>query len=210
MVVVAAGRDEQRAGVAAHDDVEAEHAVVERLRLLEVGDLQVDVAEHGAVGDGRVRGRGVDPGRHVVDHAVEVERQRRHSDLAVGLVVPLGARAVAVDLDPVALGVAEVERLADEVVGGAFERVAGGRQAAQGERQVGARRQQDREVEEAGGAARPLLGVGAADQLQQRRAVGRAERRLVTVVPQRHEPDHLLVEGGLGREVVDRQADRAE
>ena len=45
MVVVAAGRDER--GLVAHAllQLEAEHAAVEAERALEVGDLQVDVAD---------------------------------------------------------------------------------------------------------------------------------------------------------------------
>ena len=48
--------------------------------------------------------------------AVDVERIGRHPDLAARP-RPLGARAVAVDLDPVAVGVVQVERLADQMVG---------------------------------------------------------------------------------------------
>ena len=44
---------------------------------------------------------------------------------------PEVARAVPVELEAVAVGVAQVERLGDAVVAGALERVAGGEQAAQ-------------------------------------------------------------------------------
>ena len=64
------------------------------------------------------------------------------------------ARAIGVDLDPVAVRVGEVERLADEVVGEAGERhpVAGRVREPAGE--VGALGQQEGEVEEAGVADR--------------------------------------------------------
>ena len=52
MVVVAAGRDEGGAG-AAGGHLEAQHAAVEIERPLQVGDLQVDVADADAGVDGR-------------------------------------------------------------------------------------------------------------------------------------------------------------
>ena len=45
MVMVPAGREEQRAGVAPDDLVEAERFVVERRSLLEIADVQVHVAD---------------------------------------------------------------------------------------------------------------------------------------------------------------------
>ena len=45
MVVIAAGRYEQRPGVAPHGHVEPQHAAVESLDLAQLGDLQVDVAD---------------------------------------------------------------------------------------------------------------------------------------------------------------------
>ena len=115
VVVVAAGGEEQRAGVAADGDLEAERAGVEVLGRGELGDVEVDVP------DPRSHGHPVRLGvcgLQLAEDAVEVERQGVHLQLAVG-VAPLLARAVPVDLDPVALRVAEVERLADQVVGGA-------------------------------------------------------------------------------------------
>ena len=102
---------------------EAEHVAVEARRSSAiVRDLQVDVAHHraGRQAVERLRRRVVELAEEVVD----VERQRRHplGDLAL----PVLARAVPVDLDAVVVGVAEVERLADEVVGRA-RRAARGR-----------------------------------------------------------------------------------
>src|SRR5580704_16542573 len=52
MVVVAAGRDEGGAGPAGGQR-EAEHAAIEIERALEVGDLEVDMADPHAIIDGR-------------------------------------------------------------------------------------------------------------------------------------------------------------
>ena len=45
MVVVAAGRDERRLVAEALLQLEAEHAAVERERAIDVGHLEVDVAD---------------------------------------------------------------------------------------------------------------------------------------------------------------------
>lgn len=92
------------------------------------------------------------------EQTVDVEWQRRHplGDLAL----PVLAWAVPVDLDSVAVGIREVDRLADVVVGEALERdaVAGGMREPAGE--IGALRHEQREVVEAGiavGGARAVL-----------------------------------------------------
>ena len=74
MVVVAAGRNEKRAGIAAHGDVEAEGARVEGLGRGEVADIQVDVA-HSSPGRHR-GGRVLLP--EVAEQAVEIEWQGGH------------------------------------------------------------------------------------------------------------------------------------
>jgi len=48
VVVVSARRHEQRARVAPDHHVEAEHAVVERLGVIQVGNLKVHVPDRGA------------------------------------------------------------------------------------------------------------------------------------------------------------------
>ncbi len=53
VVVVAAGRDEERLAAVALLDLEAEQAGVEELGLLEPRDVQVHVPHHGAAGRGR-------------------------------------------------------------------------------------------------------------------------------------------------------------
>ena len=51
MVVVAAGRDEGGLGAIALHEREAEHAAIEIKGALDVGDLEVDVADPGPGGD---------------------------------------------------------------------------------------------------------------------------------------------------------------
>ena len=66
------------------------------------------------------------------------------------LPVPELAWTVRVDLDPVVVGVAQVERLADEVVGEAVELHAVSRGVREPAREVGALGHEQREVEETG------------------------------------------------------------
>ena len=141
------------------------------------------------------------------EQGVEVERQRRHLDLSVDA-TPFLARAVAVYLDPVALGVREVERLADEVVRGPGERATGADDAAQGAREVRPARHQDREVEEARGAPSPGWRVRIPSQLDHGRVVGpEAERRaVVALVVEDPQADRALVELALPIEVRDGEA----
>ena len=80
--------------------------------------------------------------RQLAEHVVEVQRERRHLELAVAC-APLVAGPVAIDLDPVAVGVGQVQGLADEVVGGAVQRPArlepGARARTRGQAGVGTR-----------------------------------------------------------------------
>ena len=133
MVVVAARRDEQRPGIAANGGLEPEHTDVERLGGGDGRDLKMDVADPGASGNPVTGVACGGAGQNTVD----VERKRRHLQLAAR-VRPLLARTIAVDLDPVALGVVEVERLRDEVIGRAREPVARARHPLQRPCQVGA------------------------------------------------------------------------
>src|SRR4051812_7756835 len=92
-------------------------------------------------------------GAQLGNQIVEVERGRAHlNPFAVRRHRPLLARAVPVELDPVAVGVGQVEGLADAVVGSAFERPAGLAEAAEGGGEGAAGRIADRRVEEAGAA----------------------------------------------------------
>ena len=172
VVVVAAGGHEQRARIAPDRDVEAEHAVVEGLGLGDVGHLEVDVPDSCARRRLRLELGCV---AKLVDQTVEVERQGCHLQ-AVTRTRPLLTRAVAVDLDPVPIRVRQIERLADQVVGGAVERPAGLGQPGQREREVAPRRHEDRQVVEAGRAPVQSRRRAVAPQLDQRRLAGGTER----------------------------------
>ena len=52
VVVIAAGGQECRLAAAPLHQLEAQHVAIERQRAIEVGDLQVHVADAHAVGDG--------------------------------------------------------------------------------------------------------------------------------------------------------------
>src|SRR5207247_979734 len=132
----------------------------EPLGAADVGDVQVDVADLGSAGDGAI---GCAGGRKLAHHALEVERQRRHS-YRVAVVRPFLAGPVAVDLDPYAVGIIEVEGLADQVVGGAGQAPATLRQALQRPGELRPRWHEDREVEEPGRTRGTGRGLGLAPQ----------------------------------------------
>ena len=106
----------------------------------------------------------------LAEEALDVERQRRQA--RVDLALPDLARAIPVDLDPMAVGVVEVQRLADEVIGEAGERDAVARGVRQPAREVGALLEQQREVVE------PRVAEGRPRRPAPRRArAARARRR---------------------------------
>src|SRR5262249_58069217 len=83
-------------------------------------------------------------------------------ELAIRGTRPFRRRQVAVELDAVAVGIAQVEGLAHAVVGGAFERDAGAAQALERVRERAAVRVADRDVIEPG---RPGRGRRSAQAL---------------------------------------------
>ncbi len=136
------------------------------------------MADARAIGHLRIADR-VD--RRVV--AVRASRSSKSSgsvaicELAAVVVRPLGAVAIAVDLDPVAVGIAEVERLAHQVVGGAVKLPAALGQAHERHRQVTAGRHQDREVEEPGLARVAGWRGAVADEREEGRQAGRPSQQ---------------------------------
>jgi hypothetical protein len=164
----------------------------------------MDVTERRA---GRHRGVGLLPAR-LGEEIVEVERERRHLD-RVARERPLLPRAVAIQLDPIALGIRQVERLRDEVVGGAAQAPARAGDTSQSAGEVGARRDEEREVKEARGAGRTRRRVRIVHELDERCAV-RAERRDAVDGRERFQADRRLVERAEALEVAGAQADGAE
>ena len=143
-MVIAAGGDEERTRIAADRDVEAERARVEGLGRRQVADVEVNVPDARAGRHGRL---GV-LAAELAQDAIEVERKRVHLQDSVAD-RPLLPRAVAIELDPVALRIAQVEGLADQVVGRAAEPPARLGDPLQGAGEVGAARHDDRQVKEA-------------------------------------------------------------
>ena len=181
VMMVTAGRHERGAAAPAHH-IEPDHVTVESFRLIDIADPQMHMADAHAVGragPGLVAGRG--------DQIVEVERIGGHLHVVV-LPFPFVRPAVAVDLDAVAFGIVEIDRLAHRMVGGAGERHALLRNMQQPARQVAPRRNEERRVIEAGGAGVVRLGgranvrdAGAARR--RRRALRRPCRWSMTASP---------------------------
>ena len=89
----------------------------------------------------------------------EIEPLRRHLQRTVGISRPLAARPIPVELEAVAIRVAQIERLADAVIAGAVERHRGVAKPAQRVAERGPIRVADRKVIETG---RPRRGRSAA------------------------------------------------
>ncbi len=141
---------------------------------------------------------------------IQVERQRDHPHpVAVGGPLPALARAVGVYLDPQAVGIAQVQRLGDAVVGGPLERPAspGDPSHALGERRAAG--VQPGDVVEAGGAR----GKGCG-----RRDIGEHERRALGIGAQQcqlilagdqRQAEYALIEVRAARQVADGECDGA-
>jgi hypothetical protein len=105
----------------------------------------VDVAHDRRAGEA-VEGLGRRIGE-LAEQALDVERPGAHP---VDVALPALAWPVPVDLDPVVVGVAEVDRLADEVVAQACEGDPLAGHVREPAREVGSLGEQEREVVEAG------------------------------------------------------------
>ena len=203
VVVVAAGGDE-RGRVEQRHHLEADHVAVEREPALDVADVQVHVA------DDRVRG---DVGDRLLvgderEQAGDVERLRAAERGRVGEVAPALAPAVGRELDAVAVGIGQVDRLGDAVVGRAADARAGGGEPLRGARQLERAR---------GAAARSGRGrrggrrgraLAVLDEDEQVLAAG-AERGAAVLAAVQPQADRVLVEGDRAVEVGDGQLDGA-
>ena len=142
----------------------------------------------------------------LAEQALDVERKRRQA--RVDLALPDVARAVPVDLDPMAVGVVEVQRLADEVIGEAGERDPVARGVRQPAREVGPLLEQQREVIEAR-VAEGRRGVRLLDEHEQLALAG-AERGPAGTGLEHAQPDRAAVERERALETGDRQVHRAD
>jgi len=115
------------------------------------------------------------------EQAPQVEVARVHRELAVGRARPLFLRPVPVKLDAVLVGIAQVERLADAVIGSAVERNLRLDQTAQRIAQRRAGRIEDREMVQAGralGRRRAAAALPGVEPDVMMITAGRNERRL--------------------------------
>ncbi len=148
MMVVTAGGEEGRLPAELCHQREPEHIAIEGDGLRDRRHLQMDVTHPRPVREAVER-----LCRRVVDfpeQAVDVERHGREARRDLSL--PHLARPVPVDLDPVPVGVAQIERLADEVVGQPDERHAVADRMREPAREVDPPRDEEREVVEPGRA----------------------------------------------------------
>ena len=104
------------------------------------GNLKVDVSDPRSPGQERRRSGGVG---EFGQQAIKIQGERGHLEPAV-CAWPLLSRSVAVDLDPVAVGIGEVERLADQVIGCAVQRPSGFGEPRERERQLASVGNEDR------------------------------------------------------------------
>jgi hypothetical protein len=204
VVVVAVGGQERGRGHARHH-VEAERVAVELEPALDVADVQVQVADdHARIGGGDDRLAGDE-----VEQPVQVERLGAAVPAGVGEVGPDLARPVGGELDLVAVRVGEVDRLGDAVVGGAVDARARLGQAGRGARELEPRRVQERDVVEAGVAARGPRGrVG--DEHEQVGVPARGQGRGAGVAGAHAQAERALVEVEGAVEVGDGEMGRAQ
>jgi hypothetical protein len=144
------------------------------------------------------------------DQVRHVERLGEHPDAVAGVARrgPVLDRPVAVELDPVPVGVVEVDRLGDAVVRRAGDRRARDRQPLEGAGQLLAVWEEQREVVEPRVAAgRPRAGVLVEDEHVLGLGAERGDRGVVRAHAQ---PDRVLVEADRPVEVGDGDVDGAE
>ncbi len=142
MVVIPTSRHEERTRITPDRSVEAERRVIEVSRPIEIADVQMDVPHHRALR--RTAPRAATGG---FDHACDVEWVGGHHQFRAR-VPPRLAGSIRIHLDAEAVGVGEIQRFADQMIGHANTDTGSGdvlREPA--ERR--AIRHQDREVEKA-------------------------------------------------------------
>src|SRR3989449_11164392 len=95
--------------------------MVERLCLAQIGDLQVYMPDAGLWFE---TFPGVRVFAYLGQYAPLIEWVNCHLDLSL-LPLPLAARAVTIDFDPIAIGMGEIECFTDQVIGGSPEMITG-------------------------------------------------------------------------------------
>ena len=151
VVVVAAGSEERCLRPELSHQCEAEYVSVERDRLRNRGDFQMDMPHHGCR---RQLAKGLRGRVEFAEDVLDVERKGRHP--RADLSFPDLSRAVPVNLDAVPVRVAQVERFADEMIGCPDERNAILRRMVDPAREMPALGEEQRKVVEARVAVRGL------------------------------------------------------
>src|SRR5205814_1271462 len=110
MMVISAGRHEQRPRITPHDFVEAKRVMIERLGFGNLIDVEMNVTKYGSRrhSSPRLAARGF----HQI---LDIQMIGRHVQLAL-VVAPGPARSVGVDFDSQSIGISEINCLADEVI----------------------------------------------------------------------------------------------
>ena len=215
VVVVAAGGDECRPPPLRHPHhVKADDAMVEGHCLLDIPDVEVDVA-HPRLG--RQRGIEAVTRGEVREHLVQVHRIPARPQVACRVAGEEDAvlhaeesvlGALDVDLDPVAVRIREIVRLGHRVVGGCL-RVADRGEAPDHSGELPAVGQQQGEVVEARGA----LDDGAVrprHEDDEVTAAGRAEPKLLRSFREQAQADDVPVERLRGLPIGDPEVDGAD
>src|ERR1700688_3290601 len=148
------------------------------------------------------------PGRRFAQQTVEVEPAGDHVELALGRARPKLLRPGAIELDPVVVGGAQIERLAHAMVGAAVERNAGRNETAERIRKRGARGIEDREMIEpraVGRRRRPAETLPGIERDVVMIAAGRDEGGAVAAPLRELEAEHAAIEFQRPLEIGDLQ-----
>src|SRR5262245_11364359 len=111
MMVIAAGRQEPRAGKTPHNPIETERCVIERVGGFEIAHLQVHMTERRA--RWKAGPRLIAAGRHEIP---KIQSLRGHEDFLTAN-APRRTRPVGIDLDAETIWIPQVDCLADRVIG---------------------------------------------------------------------------------------------
>jgi aspartyl-tRNA(Asn)/glutamyl-tRNA(Gln) amidotransferase subunit C len=184
--------------------VEPERVAIERLRPRDITHAQMHVTDAQPVGRALIS-RG---GRNLAQNAVDIERIGGDLQIGTGPFPSLG-RPIAVDLDAIAFGIVEIERLAYRMIGRARQRHLVARDVEDPTRQIAARRHEEGGVIEAGLARIVGLGAGLMLEVNERHATG-PEHNAILAAIEHGEPKHVAVEATHAIDVTHFEADRPD
>ena len=138
---------------------------------------------------------------------VQIQRRDAHVQMTIDD-RPLGARPIAIDLDPVVVRVREVQRLADPMVRGALHGGVRLHEPPHRAREIGARRDKDRKMIEAGGAGHARRGCVLREDQEIGSTGAEPGRPIARAV--NDETEMRFVEANRTPQIRNRQMDRAD